>query len=114
VIVGADALHDHGRAVDVVAPHRQDRLVGVRGVPRLGGSQVGELDDDDGAGPGAFLHVYLSAVHDEASAEGFERVLDAFDVLEHLVVDLRGAEVGKRVGRHRLTRFSMGCAMPRR
>ena len=59
---------------------------------------AGELDDDDRARPRPLLDLDLRAVDEESTAERVERCLDALQVVEHVVVELRGAQVGDGVG----------------
>ena len=49
-------------------------------------------------GHAPLLDLDLRAVDEESTAERVERCLDALQVVEHVVVELRGAQVGDGVG----------------
>src|SRR3954452_2347948 len=78
----------------------QDGLVLGRGIPRMGGFAVRELDHDEIAGPVSVQDVHGPTMDEKAPAERIQRVVDPADVLEDLRSEIDMTKVGDGIGGH--------------
>src|SRR5690606_34666594 len=80
-------LDEKGDPARIAGPQREDVLVGGRVIPVPGGIEAGELEHHHGRVEIAFERVHPSAIHEEASAEGFERGIDAAQGVRELLAE---------------------------
>src|SRR5262249_1672078 len=81
-MVSTHAVDQDDVAFRVVGAQPQDLPIRRRPVPAARGIEVGELDDDGGAGPASFEHLEPTAVDDESASERFEGGIDALEILD--------------------------------
>jgi len=80
-------------------------------IPVPGGIEAGELEHHHGRVEIAFERVHPSAMHEEASAEGFERGIDPAQVVRDLLVEVHVPQVGHRVALHQGLHHSKGLVV---
>src|SRR5690606_38041176 len=77
-VLPPDAVNQEDIPLGVFRAQGEDRLICRRKIPGAGGSSVGKADYDQVAPKGAFQHLLLAPVDDEASMEGREGGVDFF------------------------------------
>src|SRR5262249_4377036 len=99
-MVHAHTVDDDDVALGIVCAQPQDLLIGCRPVPTTRCRQVGEFDDDGGAGPASFEHLDLPAVFDESAPERPQRGVDAPKILDDLLAGAHLTHMRDSVSRH--------------
>ena len=99
-MVHAHTVDDDDVALGIVCAQPQDLLIGCRPVLTTRCRQVGEFDDDGGAGPASFEHLDLPAVYDESAPERPQRGVDAPKILDDRRAGAHLTHMRDSVSRH--------------